>query len=402
MNKTIFKVLPLAAVLLATSCSKDDGNVATDVVNKEPENTTPVKSATFTVSASYAPKSISKTTIKGNGAYAENIKEIFEVGDVLRLMDGTTVVATSYALTADDIKRDKSKADFTFEAVSAYSYAGESLTVVLTKDAEGNNQCANEVKTTGTTLGDVVKEYGYWKDDNTVTLEVYAWSGSEYEENIPTSFCVPEGTTFTLSQQNAFVVIPTNGVCKIGGTQYEEAGVYAIPASTNVQPLFKKEVDAVKGNVYYVPAVESRVIYSCFNDFPELDEDGYQWDKAEGDVSLEENKLKVEYNTTGVGYVRAFNSTSGKYNIYKLTVETFPDNIPETTMELADENLYFIPWNEGSSFYVGGDSGVKLTVDSNTQKVKVKAVDYGDTYIKCIDASGNVTYYKVYVPYTED
>jgi uncharacterized protein YjdB len=87
MKKTFLRILPLAAaVLLATSCSKDNDN-ATEVVNNGQET---VQAKTYPISITVNQKGLSKLSC--TGAMGEALQPTFENSDKLSIYNGETLL----------------------------------------------------------------------------------------------------------------------------------------------------------------------------------------------------------------------------------------------------------------------------------------------------------------------
>jgi uncharacterized protein YjdB len=106
MKKTFLRILPLAAaVLLATSCSKDENN-DNAVVNNGQET---VQTKTLPISITVNQKGLSKLSCTGD--MGADLQPIFEAGDKLAIYKGETFVK-NLEVTADKISADGKTATF--------------------------------------------------------------------------------------------------------------------------------------------------------------------------------------------------------------------------------------------------------------------------------------------------
>ncbi|MCR4561060.1 MAG: hypothetical protein K5685_13365 [Bacteroidales bacterium] len=106
MKRTFLRILPLAvAVLLATSCSKDENN-DNAVVNNGQET---VQTKTLPISITVNQKSLSKLGCTGD--MGEALQPIFEAGDKLAIYNGESLLK-ELAVTADNISNDGKTATF--------------------------------------------------------------------------------------------------------------------------------------------------------------------------------------------------------------------------------------------------------------------------------------------------
>jgi hypothetical protein len=106
MKKTFLRILPLAAaVLLATSCSKDENN-DNAVVNNGQET---VQTKTLPISITVNQKGLSKLSCTGD--MGADLQPIFEAGDKLAIYKGETFVK-NLEVTADKISAGGKTATF--------------------------------------------------------------------------------------------------------------------------------------------------------------------------------------------------------------------------------------------------------------------------------------------------
>lgn len=123
MKKTFLRILPLAvAVLLATSCSKDDNN-DNAVVNNGQET---VQTKTYPISITVNQKGLSKLSC--TGAMGEALQPTFEPTDKLSIYNGETLLKE---LTPSTISDDGKTATFEGEIVADGIADGTELTAKI-------------------------------------------------------------------------------------------------------------------------------------------------------------------------------------------------------------------------------------------------------------------------------
>jgi len=167
MKKTFLRILPLAvAVLLATSCSKDDNNT-NEVVNNGQEN---VQTRTMPISITVNQKGLSK--LGCTGAIGENLQPIFKPGDKLAIYIKDGGKLKDLEVKEENITNDGKTAIFEGEIVGAGLVDKET---VLT--AEIGTQIQSAI--TATSREDAVQQgcyqisapFVYSKDGNSIALE---------------------------------------------------------------------------------------------------------------------------------------------------------------------------------------------------------------------------------------
>lgn len=167
MKKTFLRILPLAvAVLLATSCSKDENN-DNAVVNNGQEN---VQTKTMPISITVNQKGLSK--LGCTGAIGENLQPIFKAGDKLAIYIKDGGKLKDLEVKEENITNDGKTAIFEGEIVGAGLVDKET---VLT--AEIGTQIQSAI--TATSREDAVQQgcyqisepFVYSKDGNSIALE---------------------------------------------------------------------------------------------------------------------------------------------------------------------------------------------------------------------------------------
>ncbi len=166
MKRTFIKMLPVvAAVLLATSCSKDgndDSNVAIDPV--ETQNVaTPTESSSsesktipFSITVGRDSESLSKASLQAG----TSTTQVFESGDQLVLKNGETEVAT---LSLPTDYESSTTATFSGELTTEGLVSGTTeISVTLTNSSHGNTGTALTEVQEAISLAEAFQKYGYW------------------------------------------------------------------------------------------------------------------------------------------------------------------------------------------------------------------------------------------------
>lgn len=247
MEKTFLKFLPVAAaVLLATSCSKDnDGdnsvidNPATPVENNETaEHKSEPLTMTFTVSAS---ANLSKIGIADGAESGATVNPKFEVGDVIKFADASNLVTADVTLTTDQISADGKSANFT---VSSFSGTEDDLS----KFRNG------EIKLTATMGGDKLTDI----DNNSYTSLEAAIRAKSSQMSDEISYSA-EKVTLTFTEQNAYLEVfmsPDQHVVTINGNDYTmdaNGKVWiAVGVGANVSANFLKTKTIKNAKVYTI------------------------------------------------------------------------------------------------------------------------------------------------------
>lgn len=164
MKRTFLRILPLAvAVLLATSCSKDENN-DNAVVNNGQET---VQTKTLPISITVNQKSLSKLSCTGD--MGEALQPTFEAGDKLAIYNGASLLK-ELAVTADNISNDGKTATFEGEIDAEGLSDGDILTATIGTPLTG--------AVTATSRANAVKsgcyqtaEFTYSSEGNEIQLE---------------------------------------------------------------------------------------------------------------------------------------------------------------------------------------------------------------------------------------
>lgn len=234
MKETLLKVLPMvAAIVFATSCSKDD--------NTEPKPDVTSKSSvtmSFKVGSS---NSLSKIGIaEDNGQFGISPK--FDGDEVINFADAYKLVTGSVTLTAANIQNDGKTAEFEV----TFNGSDENLTKFKNGDI-------SLTATIGEKLKDLSSQT-YASLDDAMRANSYQVSteGITYSENL---------TNITFEEQTAYLEIGlpvTVTSVKINEKDYDltlGSGWIALPVGTKVTSealsLSEKEVDAAKVYTVY-------------------------------------------------------------------------------------------------------------------------------------------------------
>lgn len=160
MKRTFMKFLPFAAaILFATSCSKD-GNDDSNVVIDNPVSNQPAQEVvsnsvnTISFSITVNKNTLSKATLQAE----DDLTQVFEDGDYLEILTGGDPVTLTLASGAGE-------ADATFSNDNIPENAlvqGEDYLVVLKhEERDGYGEPLTEVKADATTLKEAFEKYGY-------------------------------------------------------------------------------------------------------------------------------------------------------------------------------------------------------------------------------------------------
>lgn len=250
MKKTFLRILPVvAAVLLATSCSKDNDNDANSVVNNNETEQQPTESGYVSIPFSVgiaADNGLSKITCTNDAENPKLVHRSFDNGDVekglkltvtgtdieesvLTLENAGTVDAPIYKFSGNiNVKSDK---------VTAFNDGD-----VIMKGTLGTQ--LTEPKWSTTSLSDAMTKYAY---------------------EISDEFVSKEGTVITLRDQNAYLVFNVAAGQKkveLGGTWYptdaditNRAVYFAIPSGQEISGRFfgtKNADEVVAGKIYTI------------------------------------------------------------------------------------------------------------------------------------------------------
>ena len=221
----LFKTLTLAAaVLLATSCSKDDSNDVAAPASKSIR-------VSFTVG--YDAQSLSKVSVDPNANY----KQTFEKDDEINFNAVNATIEGSSVYKCTDADEGKESVKFVLDVTPADGKTAEDVTI---EASLGKGTAVTEA----TSVDDVILEesikglvsqFGFWYGEARITKveDKYVANG------------------FTLQQQNAFVVNPGGVSFSLNGED-RSLCFFVIPAGTEVQPDGKKAKTAEKGDVMIV------------------------------------------------------------------------------------------------------------------------------------------------------
>lgn len=230
MKRTFLRILPLAvAVLLATSCSKDENN-DNAVVNNGQET---VQTKTLPISITVNQKSLSKLGCTGD--MGEALQPIFEAGDKLAIYNGASLLK-ELAVTADNISNDGKTATFEGEIDAEGLSDGDILTATIGTPLTG--------AVTATSRANAVKsgcyqtaEFTYSSEGNEIQLE-------EQNAYIEVVWTNKGGATVSFTIAGEPVNLTLNG---------QGQGWIVLPAGQSVTCAALGITEAkttVKGNIY--------------------------------------------------------------------------------------------------------------------------------------------------------
>jgi len=225
----LFKTLTLAAaVLLATSCSKDDSNDVAAPASKSIR-------VSFTVG--YDAQSLSKVSVDPNANY----KQTFEKDDEINFNAVNATIEGSSVYKCTDADEGKESVKFDLVVTPA---AGKTVDEVTIEATLGKGTAVTEVTNVDDLIKEqsiegLVREFGFWYGEASITKD-----GEKYVAN-----------GFTLQQQNAFVVNPKGEVFYLNGED-RSGSFFVIPVGTKVQPKGKKEKEANQGDVMIVSSTD--------------------------------------------------------------------------------------------------------------------------------------------------
>lgn len=241
MKKILFKVLPIAAaIVLATSCSKDNDDNS-NVVNPTPDNPTPevVTPKTSSVTMSFKVNTsagLSKIGIaEDNGNLGVSPK--FDGDEVINFADANNLVTGSVTLTAANLTNDGKTAEFevTFDGEDEYIEKFKNGEITLTATI-GNELTAINPKSY-TTLEEAMRANSYQMSEEAITFS-------------------DTKTDITFVEHTAYLEIGlpvTNTTVKINDIDYKLTygrGWIALPVGSKVTSealsLADKEVAAAK------------------------------------------------------------------------------------------------------------------------------------------------------------
>ena len=218
MKRTFIKMLPLAAaVILATSCSKDsndDSNVAIDPVETQNvASPTESKTIPFSITVGKDTETLSKATLQDG----TTTTQLFEKDDQLVLKNGETEVAT-LSLPAD--YTSSATATFSGDLTTEGLTSGTTTISVTLKNTTHNNP---ETALTGvqeaTSLAEAFQKFGYWTSSftykkgetptislvqNTVFLKIKPYSDADNKATV-------NGKEYTAQTDGTIYLAVANG-----------------------------------------------------------------------------------------------------------------------------------------------------------------------------------------------
>lgn len=227
--KKMFKTLPLvAAILFATSCSKDDNNEVAEPA---------AKTVTVKMTVGYNSQSLSKVRVTGPSE-SKMYTQTFEVDDVIEFSGDATGTVT---LEDANISADGAFATF---AVTLTSESPLSNTTTLKATLKSDGYVSFEGVGKADDITECCKKYGIWEAEG-ITYSVDAEGNFNSE--------------IVLQQQKAFVKMPTSlsgdVTVNVGETTLDVTKCYAVPAESKITisngtKTFKHTVE--RGDVYSV------------------------------------------------------------------------------------------------------------------------------------------------------
>jgi len=245
MKRTFLRILPLAvAVLLATSCSKDENN-DNAVVNNGQET---VQTKTLPISITVNQKGLSKlSSANGTGV---DLQPIFETSDKLAIYNGETFL-TELAIKEGSISQDGKSATFEGEITADGIVDGETILTATIgtqiKEAKTATSRENAVKQGCYQTA----EFTYYSTGNTIAL-------TEQNSYIEVVWTKKGNATVDFTIDNNTVTLSLNG---------QGQGWIVVPAGTKFTCAalgLTSEITTVAANIYGInrayKAVESVTI----------------------------------------------------------------------------------------------------------------------------------------------
>ncbi|MBQ3688703.1 MAG: hypothetical protein II937_02430 [Bacteroidales bacterium] len=233
MTKTFLKVLPLAAaVLLATSCSKDDNNEEVNIENQPKAEKVTIP---FSVKVNTG-NSISKIAYTEDGNDVSKFNVSFTNEDINTIMHITSdgnIDETDLILVKDDdnfvfkgeitLAEGKTEEDFNngFDITGSFGEAGTSIVTSTTSLADAMGKCSHQYTSTFSSNAETIN-----LDDNYAYLEMS---------------CSAQQTKFQLTIGNNTADYTPNANKKIW---------IAVPNGTSVTGNMIKSMTVVGGKVY--------------------------------------------------------------------------------------------------------------------------------------------------------
>lgn len=335
MKKTFLKFLPVvAAVLLATSCSKDNDGDNTVIDNPETpvennESTEP-KSEPLTMTFK---ASTSANLIAGDEESGTTIEPKFGADDVIKLADASNLVTAEVTLTAADISEDGKSADFTVS-----SFIGSEENLAKFKSGE-----IKLIATIGAAKLTDIDETAYTSLESAIRAKSYQQS-----EAISYS---SEKVNITFSEQNAYLEVfmsPDQHVVTINNHDYTmdaNGKVWiAVGVGTNVSANFLNEQQIENAQVYTID--RSGLVDLGISD-------GILWADANVTGGTGTNKDGVWYYTFDQA-----NGINGQTSPVSAPLEipkggnsvTYNPNYPNTDINNLSSQCYWEKVMDGSTF----------------------------------------------------
>lgn len=262
MKRTFLRILPLAvAVLLATSCSKDENN-DNAVVNNGQEN---VQTKTLPISITVNQKGLSK--LSSANITGEALQPIFETSDKLAIYNGGTFL-TELAIKDGTISQDGKTATFEGEITAEGIVEGETIltATIGTQITEAQ---------TATSRENAVKqgcyqtaEFTYFSTGNTIALteqNAYIEVVWKNKEGQSVDFTINDSKTVSLQLNDkgqGWIVVPagTKFTCAALGLTSEITTVAA-----NIYGINREFSAVPKGYVDLGVKVDDKSVYWAQN-----------------------------------------------------------------------------------------------------------------------------------------
>lgn len=313
MKRTFIKVLPLvAAVFLATSCSKD-GSDDSIVIDNPAENHSESKTIPFSITVGKDSKHISKASLQDG----TELTQVFEAGDQLVLKNGETEVAT---LSLPKDYTSGTEATFSGNLKTEGLESGKTSISVTLKNAGNNNPetSLTEVKE-ATSLAEAFQKYGYWTSSFT------------YNEG--------ENPTITLDQNTVFLRIKP--FCDAGNKAIVNGKEYTAQSD---------------GTIYLAVASGSQIASNLFSGIKTVTNEGGKVVKNIDRSQLKSNDIN-DNSLTGVFTV----SSDGKKVCFS------KGNLRASTSDLGTNWTFGFPVNQYD--YLDNDGvNAKVNVDGTVSE----------------------------------
>ncbi len=231
----MFKILPImAAIFLASSCSKDDNN---DVV-------TPTSNSKFILTVGYGSSSISKVTLA-----SDKRTEEFDGGESISISGNEIESGESKSVTPS---ADKKYATVLFDAPKPVSGSDGKTEFTVSATMGNRALLAMEECFGGEDLSELVRDYGYWESENFQISK----DGDDWK--------VTSSGTVWFTQQYAFIVDENKDGMKIlynnGSENFVNTNKYYI-----VRPGLKikrvsdgKVITTESSKIYTISSVTSK------------------------------------------------------------------------------------------------------------------------------------------------